>query len=81
MKTQHVNLKVNEDFRKQIDLMIDNEEDISLVQNTGYLINGDYDRLKNKPIIEDGTVEGTKTFFEYGLTPLSNTEIEDLLIL
>lgn len=77
--TQHVNLKVSEDFRKQIDLIVDGEEDISLTQNTGYYINGDYEKLKNKPIIEDGVVEGTKTFLEYGLTPLSNMEIEELL--
>lgn len=79
--TQHVNLKVSEDFRKQIDLIVDGEEDISLTQNMGYYINGDYERLKNKPTIEDGIVEGTKTFLEYGLTPLSNMEIEDLLTL
>lgn len=79
MKTQKVNLKVNEDYRKQIDLIIDSQEDITLQQNMGYVIDGDYDKLKNKPIIEDGVVEGTKTFLQYGLTPLSNFEIEHML--
>lgn len=77
--TMRVNLKVSEDSRKQIGLAVDTDDSATLIQQEAYMVGGDYNKLKNKPTIEDGLVEGTKTFLQYGLTPLSNMEIENLL--
>lgn len=39
----------------------------------------DYERLINKPSIENVTLIGNKTFDELGMSSLSNMEIEHLL--
>lgn len=44
-----------------------------------YTIARSYTDLENKPSIEGITVEGDKSFEDYNLSPISNTELENLL--
>lgn len=71
-------------------LSIDNRLSGRIVENTitGRLtvpssVNGvsDYERLNNKPSIEDVTLIGNKTFEDLGLESIDNTELMDLLTL
>jgi len=40
----------------------------------------DYNDVRNKPQIESSTLEGNKTYSDLNLIPLSNTDIDDILI-
>lgn len=39
-----------------------------------------YEDLPDKPTIENVTVEGDKTFANYGLVPITNMELEEILV-
>ncbi len=39
-----------------------------------------YEDLPDKPTIERVTVEGDKTFASYGLVPITNMELEEILV-
>lgn len=74
-----------------IDLIIDDEtepnlkiDDNDISRNLKIcecIVDGtdDYNKLRNKPSIEDVTLVGNKTFPELGLHHITNMEIEHLL--
>lgn len=64
---------------KRVQLTVSPEENITLQATEKLSMSNDYVKLKNKPIIEDGVVEGNKTFEDYGLIPLTNQDIEALI--
>ena len=45
-----------------------------------FVINTSYDAIKNKPQINSVVVENNKSFEEYGIHALTNSELEEMLV-
>ena len=51
----------------------------NLPTNVRYNAVDDYELLKNRPLIEEVTLSGNKTFKQLGLSPASKVEVEAIL--
>lgn len=66
----------------ELDVVLENEdEELNLNLENDFVNNGtdDYEKLKNKPKINEVELKGNKGFEDLGLSALSNIELENLL--
>lgn len=74
-------IELNEDV---LDVSVEQEEKIDIeIQNSDMIPTGttsDYSKLVNKPQIEGVELINNRTFKDLGLSSLTNSELENLLI-
>ena len=75
-----INLNVSESPRTATLHVNDNTGDASLsIEQVRTVTTTDYNRLFNKPSIEGIELVGDKTLRQFGLTGISNSDIDDII--
>lgn len=67
------------DFEIEVELVDDEYEiEVDLEDDISEIYIYDYGKITNKPKINNVELVGNKTFKDFGLRPMTNTEIENL---
>lgn len=66
-----------EDSNEKI-MSVDDENEIVLEIDEAVLVVNDYNKLNNKPKINDVELFNNKTFEELGLLPMTNSDVDEL---
>lgn len=74
-----VKVKITDDTTKKVNLTDDTTKEVNLKTEINYVSNDNYEKLINKPQINDVELVGNKSSRDIGIFDLSNAEIDRLV--